>query len=83
MINETHKICHSDSEISQILKLLKLFFLWIMFTMSLLNKICDFYDYIQLMYNADWDLNLSEKFKKLIIIKKFEITYNILSKILM
>ena len=44
--------------------------------MSLLNKTRDFYDYIQLMYNINWSLNLLKGFRELIIIKKFKKAHN-------
>ena len=37
-----------------------------------LNKIWNFYNYVHLMYNVDWNLNLSSKFSALLMLKKFE-----------
>ena len=42
----------------------------------LLNKTRDFYDYVQLIYNIKWNLNLLKEFRKLTIIKKFKKAYS-------
>ncbi len=71
VIDEGSVVRNPSSGISRAVKLLEAPFLWIMSATPLLNKTRDFYGYSQLLYNVNWELDLSEEFFKQKTIEKF------------